>query len=132
MVMPQLSSSWKELEAGRANLLHQRRVIIHQLSICKFFFNIISKTGCLCCCDIFFGVFHFDKSSLLTSACIVQRQGFSSLFSLFYCCTNNSRWQVKFFLVCIACSQEVRCQLNEISQDFHNWIIVPEWNSAPV
>ncbi len=111
MDMPQLNSSWKEREAGHANLSHQRRVSVHRLYVCNS----------LCCCDFFFLVFNFDKSSLLTSARIVQRQDFSPLFGLFYCCTNKFKVTGNiFFLVSIACTQEVRCQLNEISQDFDN------------
>ncbi len=56
--------------------------------------SLTPKTGnytfvTVCAAVTFFLVFNFDKSSLLTSARIVQRQDFSPLFCLFYCCTNK-------------------------------------------
>lgn len=74
-------------------------------------------------------MFHFDKSSLLFFCMYSGASKLSPTFQPFYCFTDKFKVAGNIFLVRMACTQEVRCQLNEITQDFH-WILVIEWYRA--
>lgn len=111
MVMPQLSSSWKELEAGRANLLHQRRVIIHRLSICNIFIQFQKQAVLLW---HFFVRFILIKALCWLLHVLCSVKAFPHFSAFFIAAQINSRWQETFFwcLHCLFTESEMPAKWN--------------------